>query len=180
MSQALALADIAEKAARASSGSGGGDWQPVLADLRSLHSTTASLADEWIGQDNDNNFWFYSALCLAGFVLCDTIDRVEAARVDPSKARAALDGLALLPEIADIIRSSAIRQDIDDHDGDVMIDKKLALWDKAFEAGLVKAFRKDLEKLGPQPGPDLRGVPDHYKIIYVAYDDDTNEMHRVA
>ena len=180
MSQALALADMAERAARASAGSGGGDWQPVLVDLRRLHSATSSLADEWIEQDNDNNFWFYSALRLAGFVLCDMIDRFEEARGGPPKARAALDGLAALPEIIDIIGSSAIRPDIDDHDGDVMIDKKLALWDKAFAAGLVKAARKDLEKLGPQPGPDLRGVPDHYKIIWLAYDDDTNEMHPVA
>ena len=180
VSQALALADIAERAARASSEPGGGDWQPVLADLRRLHSTTASLTVEWFEQDSDNNFWFYSALRLAGFVLRDMIERFEAVRGDPPKARAALDGLAVLPEIIDIIGSSAIRPDIDDHDGDVMIDKKLELWDKAFAAGLVKAARLDLEKLGPQPGPDLRGVPDHYDIIYLAYDDDTNEMHRVA
>ena len=177
MSQALALADIA---ARASSGSGGDDGQAVLADLRHLHSTTVSLKDEWFKQDNDNNFWFYSALRLAGFVLCDMIDRFEEARSDPSRERSALDGLAALPEIADIIESSAVRPDVVDHDGEEMIDKKLALWDKAFAAGLVKTAEKDLEKLGPQIKPDANGnYPPNYRIIKLAYDDDTNEMYRV-
>ena len=179
MGQAPALADIGERAARASSGPGGGDWQPVLADLRCRHSTTASLADEWFGQDNDNNFWFYSALCLAGFVLCDMIDRLEEARGDPSRARAALDALTVLPEVTDIIDSSGVRPDVDEHGGNEITDKEMALWDRAFAAGLVKAVRKDLEKLG-QLGPDLRGVPDHYRIIWLAYDDDTDEMHHVA
>ena len=181
VSQALALADVAERVARASSGPGGGDGQAVLADLRHLHSTTVSLKGEWFKQDNDNNFWFYGALRLAGFVLCDMIDRFEEARGDPSRRRAALDGLAMLPEIADIIESSAIRPDVDDHDGEEMIDKKLALWDKAFAAGLVKAFRKDLEKRGPQVEPDANGnFPPHYRIIKLAYDDDTNELRCVA
>ena len=180
MSQALALADVAERVARASSGQGG-DGQAVLADLRHLHSTAVSLTDEWLKQDNENNFWFYDALCLAGFVLCDMIDRFEEARGDPSKRRAALDGLGVLPEIADIIESSAVRPDVDDHDGDEMIDKKLVLWNKAFAAGLVKTVEKDLEKRGPQIEPDANGnYPPHYRIIQLAYDDDTNEMHRVA
>ena len=176
MSQALALADIAERAALASSGPDGGDWQPVLADLHRLRSAAVSLADEWFEQDNDNNFWFYSALHLAGFVLCDMIDRLKEVRGDPSRARAALDALAVLPEITDIIESSGVRPDVDDHDGNAITDKEMALWDKAFAAGLVKAVRKDLEKLGPQYGPGLRGVPDHYRIIWLAYDDDTDEM----
>ena len=180
MSQTLALADVAEWVARASSGPGGGDGQAVLADLRDLHSTTVSLKGEWFEQDNDNNFWFYSALRLAGSVLCDMIDRFEAARDDPSRRRAALDGLAALPEIADIIESSAIRPDVDDHDGEEMIDKKLALWDKAFAAGLVKTVEKDLEKLGPQIEPDANGdFPPNHRVIWLAYDDDTNEMYRV-
>ncbi len=181
MSQALALADIAERVKRITSGSGGGYGQAVLADLRHLHSTTVSLTDEWLKQDNENNFWFYDALCLAGFVLCDMIDRFEEARADPSRARAARDGLAALPEIADIIESSAVRPDVDDHDGEEMIDKKLALWDKAFAAGLVKTVEKDLEKLGPQIEPDANGnYPPNYRVIKLAYDDDTDEMYRVA
>ncbi len=87
----------------------------------------------------------------------------------------------MLPEIADIIESSTIRPDVDDHDGEEMIDKKLALWDKAFAAGLAKAFRKDLEKLDPQLEPDANGnYPPNYRVIKLAYDDDTNEMYRVA
>ena len=180
MSQTLAFADIAKRAARASSGSGGAGGQAVLADLRHLHSTAVSLADAWVEQDNYNNFWFYDALCLAGFVLCDMIDRFEEARADPSRRRAALDGLAVLPEIADVIESSAVRPDVDDHDGEEMIDKKLALWDKAFAAGLVKTVEKDLEKLGPQIEPDANGnYPPNYRVIKLAYDDDTNEMYRV-
>ena len=147
MSQALALADMAERAARASLESDGGNWQPVLAGLRRLRSTAVSLADGWFEQDNDNNFWFYSALHLAGFVLCDMIDRFEAVHTDPSKARAALDALAVLPAITDIIESSGIRPDVNDHDGNEITDKEMALWDLAFAAGLVKAVRKDLEKL---------------------------------
>ena len=80
MSQAQVLADVAERVARISSGQGGGDGRAVLADLRHLHSTAVSLKDEWLKQDNDNNFWFYGALRLAGFVLCDMIDRFEEAR----------------------------------------------------------------------------------------------------
>ena len=178
MSQALALAGIAERAARASSGRLGDDGQATLADLRHLHSTTVTLKSEWFEQDNDNNFWFYDALRFAGFVLCDMIDRFEEARDDPSRRRAALDGLAALPEIADIIESSAVRPDVDDHDGEEMIDKKLALWDKAFAAGLVKTVDKDLEKRGPQIEPDANGnYPPNYRIIKLAYDDDTNEFH---
>ena len=181
MSQALALADVAERVKRMASGSGGSDGQAVLADLRHLHSTTVSLTDEWFGQDNDNNFWFYSALCLAGFVLCDMIERFEEARVDPSRRRAALDGLAALPEIADIIESSAVRPDVDDHDGNEITDKEMALWDKALATGLLKSFQKDLEKLGPQLEPDANGnYPPNYRVIKLAYDDDTNELRRVA
>ena len=180
MSQALTLADIAERAARASSGPGASGGQAVLADLRHLHLTTVSLKGEWLKQDNDNNFWFYDALRFAGLVLCDMIDRFEEARGDPSRRREALDGLAALPEIADIVESSAVRPDADDHDGDAMIDKKLALWEKAFAAGLVKTVEKDLEKLGPQIEPDANGnYPPNYRVIKLAYDDDTNEMYRV-
>ena len=181
MSQALALAGIAERVKGITSGPGGSDGQAVLADLRHLHSTTASLKGEWLEQDNENNFWFYSALRLAGFVLCDMIDRFEEARADPSRRREALDGLAALPEIADIVESSAVRPDVDDHDGEEMIDKKLALWDKAFAAGLVKTVEKDLEKREPQLEPDANGnFPPNYRVIKLAYDDDTNEMYRVA
>ena len=180
MRQALAFADIAERAAQASSGSGGGDWQLVLTDLRHLHSTTVSLMDEWFKQDNDNNLWFYSALRLAGFVLCDMIDRFEEARADPSREREALDGLAALPEIADIVESSAVRPDVDDHDGNEITDKEMALWDRAFATGLVKSFQKNLEKRGPQLEPDANGnYPPNYRVIQLAYDDDTNELHRV-
>ena len=180
MSQALALADIAGRAARASSGQGG-DGQAVLADLRHLHSTAVSLMDEWFEQDNDNNLWFYSALRLAGFVLCDMIDRFEEARADPSREREALDGLAALPEIADIIESSAVRPDVDDHDGSEITDKEMALWDKAFATELLKSFQKDLEKLGPQLEPDANGnYPPNYRVIKLAYDDDTDELRRVA
>ena len=137
--------------------------------------------DEWFKQDNPNNFWFYSALRFVGHVLCDMIDRFEEARDDPSKARAALDGLVALPCIADIIASSKVRPDVDDRDGDRMIDKKLALWDKAFEAGLVKTVDKDIEKLGPQPGLTEHDTPEtRPDIIWLAYDDDTNEMRRVT
>ena len=180
MSQALALADVAERVARASSGQGG-DGQAVLADLHHLHSTAVSLKGEWLKQDNDNNFWFYGALRLAGFVLCDMIDRFEEARGDPSKRRAALDGLGVLPEVADIIESSAVRPDVDDHDGDEITDKEMALWDKALAAGLVKTVWKDLENLGPQIEPDANGnYPPNHRVTWLAYDDDTNELRRVA
>ena len=87
----------------------------------------------------------------------------------------------MLPEIADIIESSAVRPDANDHDGDEITDKEMALWDKAFAAGLVNAVWKDLEKLGPQIEPDANGnYPPNYRVIKLAYDDDTNEMYRVA
>ena len=181
MSQALVLADIADRAAKAASGSGGEGGQAVLADLRSLRTVAASMMDEWFEQDNPNNFWFYSALRFVGHVLCDMIDRFEEARDDPSKVCVPIDGLVVLPDIAEIISSSKIRPDVDDRDGDRMIDKKLALWDKAFEAGLVKTVDKDIEKLGPQPGLTEHDTPKtRPDIIWLAYDDDTNEMRRVT
>ena len=181
MSQAMVLADITERAAKAAQGSSGEDSQAVLADLRSLRSVAASMRDEWFEQDNPNNFWFFSALRFVGHVLCDMIGRFEEAHNDPSKARAAIDGLVVLPDIADIIASSKVRPDVDDRDGDSMIDKKLALWDKAFEAGLVKTVGKDIETLGPQPGLTEQDTPEtRPDIIWLAYDDDTHEMHRVA
>ena len=183
MSQALALADIAERAAAAaSSGAGGDGGRAVLADLRELRSAAASTMEEWLNQDGGPNaFWFYSALRTAGHVLSDMIDRFEEARVDPSKTRSALDGLAALPEISDIVASSGLRPDIDDRDGDEMIDKKFALWDKALATGLLRTARADLEKLGPQRVLTEHDTPEtRPDIIWLAYDDDTGEMHRVA
>ena len=182
VSQALALAEIAERAASASSGaSGDGGRQAILADLRELRSAAASTMEEWLEEDDPNAFWFYSALRTAGHVLSDMIDRFEEARVDPSKARSALDGLAALPEIADIAASSGVQPDIDDRDGDEMIDKKFALWDKAFATGLLRTARADLEKLGPQRVLTEHDTPEtRPDIIWLAYDDDTGEMHRVA
>ena len=177
MSQALALAGIAERAAKAASGSGGECGQTVLADLRSLRLTAESMREEWAEQAILDNFWFYSALRFVGHVLCDMIDRFEDARKDPSKTRAALDGLVVLPEIADIIASSGFRLGVGDRDGEEITDKKMALWEKAFAAGLVKTVDKDLEKLGPQPELTEHDTPEtRPDIIWVAYDNDTNDV----
>ena len=86
----------------------------------------------------------------------------------------------MIPEIADIIESSAVRPDVDDHDGGKITDNEMALWDKALSAGLVKTVWKDLEKRGPQIEPDANGnFPPNYRVIRLAYDDGTNEMYRV-
>ena len=177
MSQALVLADIAKRAAKAASGSGGEGNQAVLADLHSLHSTAVSMMEEWVDQINFNTFWFYNALRFAGHVLCDMIGRFEEALDDPSKARAALDGLVVLPEIADIIASASVRPSVDDRDREEMIDKKMALWEKAFAAGLVKTVEEDIKKLGPGPKLTEHDTPEtRPDIIWVAYDNDTNEV----
>ena len=182
MSQALALADIAERATASSSGARGDGGRAVLADLRELRSAAASTMEEWLNQDGGpDSFCFYSALRTAGHVMSDMIDRFEEARVDPSKASAALDGLAALPEIADIVASSGVRPDIDDRDGEDMIDKKFTLWSKAFATGLIKTAMADIEKLGPQPELTEHDTPEtRPDIIWLVYDDDTGEVRSLA
>ena len=182
MSQALALADITERAAAASSGAGGDEGRAVLADLRELRSAAASTMEEWLNQDGGPNaFCFYSALHTVGQVLSDMIDRFEEARVDPSKARAALDGLAALPEIADIVASSEVRPDIDDRDGEGMVDKKCTLWSKAFALDLLKTARADIEKHGPWQELTEHDTPEtRPDIIWLVYDDDTGEVRSLA
>ena len=177
MGRAQAIADIAERAAKAASGPGGEGGQAVLADLRSLHSTAESMMKEWFEQDNPNNFWFFSALRLVGHVLCDMIDRFEEARGDPSKARAALDGLVVLPEIADVMASASVRPSVDGRDREEMIDKKMALWEKAYALGLVKTVEEDIKKLGPGPRLTEHDTPEtRPDIIWLAYDDDAGEV----
>ena len=137
--------------------------------------------EEWLGKDGHNAFWFYSALRTAGHVLTDMIDRFEEARVDPSRARAALDGLAALPEITDIVASSGVRFDIGDRDGDEMLDKKNALWNKALATGLLKTARADIEKLGPPQDLTEHDTPEtRPDIIWLVYDDDTGEVRSLA
>lgn len=177
MSQALALADITERAAAASSGASGDGGQAVLADLRRLRSAAESMMEAWSEQDDLRSFFFHSALRTAGHVLCDMIGRFEEALADPSKARAAFDGLVVLPAIADIVASSGIRSDICDRDGEEIYDKKFLLWEKAFAADLLKAARADIEKMGPMQKITKNDTPEtRPDIIWLEYDDDTGEV----
>ena len=153
----------------------------MLADLRDLRSAAASTMEGWLEKDGYNAFWFYSALRTAGHVLSDMIDRFEEARGDPSRERAALDGLAALPEIADIVASSRVRPDIGDRDVDELIDKKSALWNKALAAGLPRTARADIEKTGPPREPTDRDTPEtRPDIIWLVYDDDAGEVRSPA
>lgn len=181
MSQTLVLDGMIVRAARAVAGSAV-DQQGVLEDLRSLQSAVVSTGAEWANRIDLVGFQFYGAHRIAEYVLCDMIDRFEEARADPSKVRAALDGLDVLADIIGIVAVGDVRADASEKDGNGMEDRETALMDKARAAGLLETMKKNLEKkfkpcapLTEHDTPETR--PD---IIWIQYDDDTGEVRRVT
>ena len=180
MSQTLVLDGMVVRAARAVAGSAV-DQQGVLEDLRSLRSAVVSAGAEWAGRPGLVEFQFYGAHRLAEYVLCDMIDRFEEAHTDPSKVRAALDGLDILADIIGIVAVGGARADAGERDGKGMEDREIALMDKARDAGLLETMRKNLKKIGPcAPLTECDTPETRPDIIWLQYDDDTGEVRRVT
>lgn len=180
VSQTLVLDGMVVRAARAVAGSAV-DQQGVLEDLRSLQSAVVSAGAEWAGRPGLVEFQFYGAHRLAEYVLCDMIDRFEEARTDPSKVRAALDGLDVLADIIGIVAVGGARADAGERDGNGMEDRETALMDKARAAGLLETMQKNLKKFGPCAPLTEHDTPEtRPDIIWLQYDDDTGEVRRVT
>lgn len=180
MSQTLVLDGMVVRAAKAVAGSVT-DQRSVLDDLRSLRSTAASTGAEWAKREGLVELQFYGAHRLVEYVLSDMIDRFEEARADPSKMRAALDSLAVLPDIVGIIAAGGIRAGAGERDGDGMEDRELSLLGKARAAGLLETMRENFKKLGPRKQLTEHDTPEtRPDIIWIEYDDDTGEMYHIT
>lgn len=167
----------AERAAASSAA----DRQGVLEDLRSLRTSVASTGARWAKRDGLTEFQFYGAFRLSEYVLCDMIGRFEEAWADPSKARAALDGLAVLADIAGIVAAGGVRADVGERDGDGMEDREMSLLYKAREAGLLETMRANLKKRSPPAPLTEHDTPEtRPDIIWIQYDDDTGELRRIT
>lgn len=157
------------------------DRQGVLEDLRSLRSSVASAGTEWAKRDGLVEFQFYGAFRLYEYVLCDMIGRFEEAGADPSKARAALDGLAVLADISGIVAAGGVRAGVDERDGNGMEDREASLLHKAREAGLLETMRENLKKRSPPTPLTEHDTPEtRPDIIWIQYDDDAGELRRIA
>ncbi len=120
--------------------------EAIVDDLDELKQKLLDVEDRWLSVDDKNSFYFYQGIRDVELILERMVERFKAAKIKHDNPQIALDTLAVIPIVNEIIQI-AEHGKADDAAVNQILERTHQLRDKAHETNLIESDERNLHEV---------------------------------